>query len=699
MAAWCLPPSLASKFLAALKDGTLSPDKLLAMTSEERRAAFAEHVGEEFAKNVNSEFETKMLLADQKAGLISWAKKTGGLTEAARSDIIATINKLERVLDPEEERDFLSDLAARKLGVSVTSQEAKEIFQLAQKAEQLRTAINDAGDGNYRAGWTVETGTAYGRAQQALLDKIESLKPNGQTVQNALAQVLNAPKAALTSILHFSAPFVQGWGMISTRQWWSGLAQMFQYFADEGNYQNLQAYIVGHPDYAIAKDARLGLTDLTDRLSTREEQMQSTLVEQLNNWISEKTGAPNLVRASSRSFTGFLNYVRFNRYTQLLDAARLSGEDVSLGSRTSHDLASVVNNFTGRGELGKDDKFAGIAPVLNGLFFAPRKVVATIEMFNPVAYVRLSPTARMAAIRQLSGSLIATGAVLTLAKLGAAQVNFDPRSSDFAKVNIGGEKFDMTGGNAAYLRMLARIATGQALTQHGQISENVMVHGHQLPTRAGAFINFVMGKMSPVASTIADALFGKDAAGRAFDLPDKLRDEFTPIVINSFIQFAMNNPDDTAAYLPALSAFLGVEMESPLPPASHNGMNVWGDPLPGMGGSPPSWRNDPVNKEAERIGVRLDFPMNKIRGVPLTPSQFDQYVQTSGRLAHMRLEQVIQSQGWSAVPEVTKAKTMRSIIRSARDAAATGIMIQSQGSSNDIIKKAADAKMAASAAL
>lgn len=694
MAAWCLPPHLSNAFLDALKDGRLSPERLMEMTSAERRGAFSEFVGEENAGEVNAQFESKMLLKDQQRGLVAWAQKVAGLTEPVRRDILAQINRMDRVLQPDEEKAFLADLAAKKLGVGVTAQEAKEIFDLAQKAEAIKASITAEGGGVYGKGWTVETGTQYGRALLALTERVNALKPGGVTLTDRLLNIVNFPKSALTSVLHWSAPFVQGWGMISTKQWWSGLGKMFQYFASEENYRSLEAYIVGHPDYALAQDGKLGLTHLGDRLTVREEAIQSSLLEDANQWLSEKTGVPNLIRAWSRSFTGFLNYVRFGRFTDLLSAARLAGEDVSLGSKTVSDLASVVNNFSGRGALGEADRYANIGPVLNAMFFSPRKIVATVEMFNPVMYAKLSPTARVAAMKQLAGSLVATGAVLTLAKVMGAQVTFDPRSSSFGKIDIGGEKLDMTGGNAAYTRLLARIATGQEVTAHGKLIDLNDPSSYHGTTRADVLVNYIRGKLSPVAATIADALYGKDPVGRPFNLTDKLREELTPIVINSWIDFAQNNPDDAAAIIPSLSALLGVGLESPEPPISESGRNVWGDKIPPFG-TPPSWRNDPVNKALEQLNYTPQPPQPTIRGQKLDDQQLDDYVRVSGRLAHMRLADLTGSAAWNAIPAPTRLAMVKSVIRESREIAATSVMVQSQGAPHDIMKAATAAKMSA----
>lgn len=692
MAAWCLPSHLSNAFLDAIKDGTLSPENLMAMSSVERRAEFAKIVGDENAHEVNAQFESKMLLNDFKKGLVNWANKIAGLSEPVRRDILATINRLDRVLQPEEERDFLADLAAKKLGVTVTADEAREIFQLSQAAEAARTQMLKGGSSD------LNRRMAYGRAYLDLRDKIESLKPYGRTFGERLLNVLSLSKPMLTSVMHLSAMGVQGWGMISTKVAWKGFGEMLQYFGSEDHFRDLEAYIISHPDYELAKDGKLGITKLGDKLSAREESIQSTILEDANGWLAEKTGAPNLVRASSRAFTGYLNYVRFNRFVDLLNAARLGGEDVRAGSQAVKDLANVVNDFTGRANLGKDDKFSSAGPLLNATFFAPRKIVATMQMFNPVRYLdpRISKTARSAAMRQLTGSILATGSILWLAKSMGAQVSFEPKDADFGKIVIGGEKFDLTGGNAGYIRLLGRLITGESENAHGKVTE--LGDGYKATTRADLTVQWLRGKLAPLAGMIADGLYGSDEGGRPFSIGQELRDRLMPITMSSWLDMAMNNPDDAAAYLPALSAMFGIGMESPAPPITTSGLDAWGEHLDGPG-TPKSWRADPVNLECEKLGYTPRPPADNIRSVKLTQEQYADYTQTAGRLAHMRLSSMVGTPWWGTLPAATRLSMVKDVVRKNRDVAASGVIAKSLGSANDIMRLAKEKKDAQSAAL
>ncbi len=165
---FCLPKNLSDKFLSAIKDGTIDPTKMADMTSAERHDFIAKIVGEENATGVNSHFESKLLLTDYKRGLVTWAKNVSGISDQVRRDFVTKIDNLKRVLNPDEEKTFLADLAHQKLGVGVSVTEAKTISDLAKTAQDARNAKTDA-----LAGVSDE----YLKASADLRSYIASLKP------------------------------------------------------------------------------------------------------------------------------------------------------------------------------------------------------------------------------------------------------------------------------------------------------------------------------------------------------------------------------------------------------------------------------------------------------------------------------------------------------------------------------------------
>lgn len=678
-AQFCLPQKYTAPFLAALRDGTLNTAALAAKTSAERRAVFAEHLGPENAKEVNALFESKLLLKNQRDGMIKWAQQLAGNKPISKS-IEDQIQSLDKVLNPADQRMFLKDLADKKLGVDVTAAEAKQLLDAAKEASDLKTqVINSTND---RPGSPERI--AWGRAQNKLTDMVDEMKPDPTGFWHWTNQILGIPKSALTSVFHMSAPLVQAWGMLGTKQWYQGFGKMFQYLASEENYQDLRAYIVSHPRYNLAVDGKLGLTNIGDKLSQREEAIQSSLLQQANTWLSDQTHLPNLIKASSRSFTGYLNFVRFERFQDLVTAADMNGEDIRPGSQTLKDLASVVNNFTGRADLGRFEPAVG---PLNSVFFALRKFVASFNMFSPTGgYLSSSPTARMAAVRQITGSILATFALTTLASQAGYKVDMNPVSQNFMKIQMpGGLKLDVTGGNAVYTRLLARILTNQMITSKG-VSESLGTQGKggfTTPSRADLTIQYIRGKLSPVASMLADAMYGKDPIGNEFNVPMEVRNKLAPIPMQAFFHMADNYPADAVSILPAMSVVFGAGLEAPLPPLTRSGLTPFGE---GVSGWSDPKRTD-LDDQLQSVGYSPSFPPKTINGIKLTDDQYHDYIKQAGVMSKMLLTNYLNTPGTQNLKNVNKLQDIKNLVNGARSAVQSKIILQSRGTQNDIMEQ------------
>jgi len=697
--AFCLPKAQSAKFLAAVNSGELNPIRLGGMKSAQRLAEISKILGEDTAKEVNALFESKLLMPNYMQGLVNWVKEVSGAWDPkVRQSTVDKINNLdERILNPGNQDAFLHSLAAEKLGFNVKPEQAKLIFDKAQEAKKLqdewkRTLSENVPRRDVNNPTTIIR-MAYGRAVLDLQDLIETMKPGGQTWMQHLLDIASIPKTLATGILHFSAIGVQAWGMISHQVTWEAALEQFKYFYDQKNYDDLQAYIVSHPYYEMAKQAKLGLTDITDQLNLREEAIQSSVLQRMNTWVADKTGLPiNVLGASSRAFTGFLNYTRFNRFVDLVNAAKSASEDGNIHPQSLADLASVVNNFTGRSNLGVLDEYRNIQPVLNTLFFAPRKIAATVQMFNPVEYGLLYKnalqtgdyTALKAATRQLTGSIMATGAVLYLANMMGYSVNFDPSSQDFLKIHTpSGEKLDITGGNAIWIRFLGRMITGKEITAHGK--EIDLGEGYKPTTRADLFNQYLRGKLSPVAGAIADAMYGSDPVGRPFDLENEARSRMEPILMSSLMNYYYEQPDKAVSDIPILSGLFGVNVESPVSQGSRHGMNAWGEPA---GDS--LFHDEPrttLDSALDKIGYVQRFPSETINGIKLTPEQQQEYIKLNGQMAKSRITSIVNSPWFANQPVGQQQKWVKFLAQSSKKNAQDYVIAHSIGTSNDILRK------------
>lgn len=517
----------------------MNVDKLAEMSSEDRRAAFADVVGEGDAKSVNALFESKLLLKNQKLGMVTWAKEVAGLKDPVRRDIISTIERMTEVLDPKSEKAFLEDLAAKKLGVEVTFEEAKTISDLSRQVTEL---------GKNK---TTETDRlAWGNAQLALNDYVEGLVPKSK---HLIENIANVPKTVM-STLDFSAAFRQGWGMASRANFWKSLVPMFKYAFSEKAYKNLQADIVSRDTYPLMKGAGLRVSVLASKLSGREEQFMSSLLDRFP-----------ILRGSERAYAGFLSKLRADEFDRMIKRAQLKGEHIGVGSRATKEIANVANDFTGSGNIGTGDQFANVVPTLNAAFFSPRKISATINMLNPRRYLAPevlgsveSSVARQEAIRNLVGSVALSAAVLSLAAAAGASVELNPLSADFGKFRFGKTRYDVTGGNGTYAVLLARMIENKSKsTTTGRTT--VFGKGYKPSTRLSVAGQFALNKASPLASLVADWAIGKDHNGNPFNLTQELIDRAYPLVLNDVITVGQNDPANLFGSIVADEFGVGVQ--------------------------------------------------------------------------------------------------------------------------------------------
>ena len=507
---FCLPKQISDQFKQMIKSGEVDIDKLSSISSKDRIAFFMKIMNERNAKEVNAIFESKLLLKNQKKGMVTWAKQILGMKPAVERDVISRIMRMDKILNPENEKSFLRELASKKLGVDITIEEARKITELSNKIKSLENFTDKAGR------------IKYGRAKLDLIDYVNSLNPKRA---NVVENVLGLPRAAMSSF-DLSAPLNQGWGVISRKEWWDNLAPMIKAFSRESAFRDIQADIITRPNYKLAKRAGLRLSDLSENLFEREEIFMTTLLDKI----------PGMA-ASQRAYIGFLNKLRMDSFDDLIKKAKLAGEDVSLGSKAAEDIATIINAFSGG--YGKTD------PLLNAFLFSPRRVRSAVKILNPWTYInpKTSKTARKAAIRNLLGSLAMTGSVIALAGLhGAVEKEEDPRSSDFGKIKVGDTRLDISGGIASYVILLSRILSGEIKSSNTGAIKKL---GNNYTSTSGFDLtaNFIRNKLSPLASLIIDVLTGENAVGEKKTPTQSVIDRFKPMFLKDAYEVLTEDPE------------------------------------------------------------------------------------------------------------------------------------------------------------
>jgi hypothetical protein len=271
----------------------------------------------------------------------------------------------------------------------------------------------------------------------------------------------NALTRTLMATWDLSAPFRQGIGMVTKPEFWKAIPTMVKSFGSEAVYQAAMKDIVENPRTkplfaprvgvggkvmpSFAESVGVKLTDIGGKLTQREESMMSGMAEKY---------IPG-VRAANRSYTIFLNKLRADVFTSLIENSKKGyGIDATKNLPVARALAEFVNVATGRGSLGVAENHAVL---LSKFMFSPRLMASRLQMANPANYIMGPKQVRIEYLRSLLG-IAAVGNIMGQAsKLMGGEVESNPGSSDYGKIKLGDTRIDPYGGFQQYLVAVKRL--------------------------------------------------------------------------------------------------------------------------------------------------------------------------------------------------------------------------------------------------
>ena len=557
--AFCLTKDNVLKFKIALKDGSINPEKLSKMSTADRRAFLEKFVGKENGVQVNSLFESKLLLKNQKAGYISWAKKVGGLSKQSKRDLISRIERMDKILNSSEEQAFLEDLAATKLGFGVSEAEAKTISNLSKVVTDKKVTWENKWkdkdwlkDGSWRNDkdrieWgaaQVELGNFVGNLKEfATKEGFKSyLNPKKTIVE--LGGIAKTTKASLD----LSGLFRQGWKTIWTNPiiWQRNARNSFVNFAKTIKNKDkvmdaIDADIVSRPYYDEMIKGKLAISAI-------EEAFPTALPQKIPVF-------GRLIKASDTAFTGFAHRQRADIFESNLKLAERYGVNIK-DTKELKSIAKMVNALTGRGNIG------GLEPsakTINNLFFAPRFVASQIQLFTyPITGAGGSNFVRKRAAINLVKVITGTAGALMLAEATLpGSVERDPRSSDFGQVRVGNTRFDFTGGHKSITALASRIISGKTKSSTtGTINElNTGEFGSS--TSVDLIVDFTQNKLSPVASIVRDLLRQEDFDGNKPTILGTANNLLTPLPITNYLELK-DDPNSAPLLLGLIAETVGI---------------------------------------------------------------------------------------------------------------------------------------------
>jgi hypothetical protein len=568
--AFCIPPKAAAAFREALHARKIDPNALRDMDSAERHAFFSEMLGEETAGEVNALFESKLILKDWKRGLVNWAQNVQGLSEPTRRDFLSKVAKLDRVLNPAEEREFLADLAAQKLGATVTVDEARAISQGAKQISDLKVEWNPEGITKrkkfFRLRETIEKGAwssedarlNYGTALVLYRRHVGDLLADANALTAVeylkhpwkLAVAAAGATKGMVASMDVSFSLRQGLKMAITHPdlWTKAFVEQFKAagraFKSGDGMLAIEADVASRPNAMNGKYANAKVA-----LNLKfEEAMPSNLPELIPLY-------GRLYKASEAAYNGMALRLRADYADRMIAAAERSGVDMSKAGKQAEGIGALVNSMTGRGNLGKLEAFgeATNAVFFSIKFFKSNLDVLTMHRFGTA--IEAGPArsfVRREAAKNLAKIVGTTAAILyTADQLWPDSVEWDPRSANFGNIKIGNTRFNITGGMSSIVVLAARILPTMHNRQLRWGWSKSAASGKWTDLTAGKYgqqtaldmvDNFWQGKLSPGMGIIRDRLAGETYGGGPLTLKNTAFGLVTPISAQNFIE-TMNDPN------------------------------------------------------------------------------------------------------------------------------------------------------------
>lgn len=387
-------------------------------------------------------------------------------------------------------------------------------------------------------------------------------RPLSAKINENLIDVANLPKSLIASA-DLSAPLRQGviLGAAHPTKVPGAFKEMFLQAFSSKRADKWLNHIKVNPDFHIIRQSKLYISEDSTRLRAKEEQFMTNIGHKIPIW-------GRVVSGSERAYTGYLNKLRVDVFLQGVDHLKKQGLDPTKDSEAYKAWADFVNNASGRGNLGI---LEGAAPVLNATFFSPRLIASRFNLLNPVKYINMPTEVRKMALRDM-GAFIGFGVmVLAIAKASGAEVEDDPRSSDFGKIKIGNLRFDIWAGFQQPVVMFSRLATGETKSSTSGRIRELSPKEYPFTTRADVVRRFFRSKMSPTAALGADLLQGETMMGEELDAGKMALERVIPLYLQDMkeIKDELGVKGMVGAGIPSLFG-VGVQYYEPKPSKTNN---------------------------------------------------------------------------------------------------------------------------------
>ncbi len=260
-----------------------------------------------------------------------------------------------------------------------------------------------------------------------------------------------------------------------------------------------------------------------------------------NNWATRIPALGRLYKASEEAALTYVNGMRADAYDIMARPYLRKGMTYETHPEIFNAIGEWVNITSGRGNLGAME---GNAAVLASGLFAPRLLKANLDIFNPLVYRRLykaDPHLAAQALTDVTAYIASRAAVVTLAYLGGAKINDDPRSAEFGKIRVGRARLDPWGGGMQVARAGMQLVTG----------EKTKLTGERIPVDKGdVFLEFLKQRRHPSLVASWNLLRQRGDRGEPIDWPKEMGRLIVALPAQDVYMLAREQPDALWMALP-----------------------------------------------------------------------------------------------------------------------------------------------------
>ncbi len=264
----------------------------------------------------------------------------------------------------------------------------------------------------------------------------------------------------------------------------------------------------------------------------------------------EETMVSKLVRkyipgaaASERSYATTIAKTRFDLFYRFCEAAE--GQDMDMDYYNA--VARLAEVMTGRGSL---KAIEGAMPLLTATLYSPRWQLSRLQLI-PRVLTAPGPARKIAYLMtvRFAGTVFLATLGMKMALGDKAELEIDPRSSDFMKLKVGDTRFDLTAGMQRWVRLISQVSTGTLKsTTTGEIQET---------DRMNRIFNYVRGTLSPPVQSGWSILSGKTLTGEELQIGKELYRSFLPFTVQDTLE-ALQTDGWITGFGTGAASFVGI---------------------------------------------------------------------------------------------------------------------------------------------